>query len=43
MNEKQAFKVMNLILNWIDPNETIAKEDIADFVMLNLINLELGE
>lgn len=43
LTEKQAFRVMNEIMNWVDPNEQITAEERAHFVMQELINLELGE
>jgi hypothetical protein len=42
LTEKQAFKVLNKILDWANPSDDIDEEMKADFVMLELINLELA-
>ncbi len=49
LNEKQAFKVTEETLNWLGIEITedktglgvVTKQEIAGFVMLNLINKEL--
>ncbi len=43
LTEEQAFKIMNKIMSWADENELISKQERADFVMMELVNLELGE
>jgi len=42
LTEKQAFKVMDKIMDWSSPKNR-DKEAEADFVMLGLMNLELED
>ena len=42
LTEKQAFKVLDRILTWANPSDDIDGEMKADFVMMELVNLELG-
>ena len=41
LEEKQAFKVLDKILTWVGVERD--KEAEAEFVMMELINLELGK
>jgi len=53
LTEKQAFKVLGKVLSWLNIEvganyegkegiSKISQEEEADFVMMELINLELG-
>ena len=43
LTEKQAFRVLDFILTWANPSDDIDREQKSYFVMMELINLELGE
>ena len=43
LKEKQAFKLIEYILKYLDMKDILPKDEIADFVMTDLINLELGD
>jgi len=43
LKEKQAFKVIEHILNYLDMSDIFPEDEKVDFVMQDLINLELGE
>ena len=43
LTEKQAFKIIDKVMWWWNPSEGLTKEEISDFVMNHLIDLELGD